>query len=170
MDTREVILTPNGTLTQEVLMTKSLCALFVVGLMLVSCAPQEPDKAALKTLIDEYNAAVIEGMMSGNMDKSMPYYADDAVSMPSSAPMLKGKEAIKNYSDEMSKSGMKFTTSEIGGSGNLAYEIGTYEMSIDLGPMDIDDNGKYLTLWKKQADGSWKVYAETWNSSVPTEH
>ncbi len=156
-------------------MVKSLSVLFIISFVLVSCAPQEPDQAALKTLIDEYNAAVIEGMMSGNMDKSMPYYADDAVSMPSSAPMLKGKEAIKNYSDEMVKSGMKFTsvkftTSEIGGSGNLAYEIGTYEMSLELGPTKIEDNGKYMTLWKKQADGSWKVYAETWNSSVPMAH
>ncbi|MEX2190430.1 MAG: DUF4440 domain-containing protein [Bacteroidota bacterium] len=152
-------------------MAKSLAGVFIISLVLVSCAPQEPDKVALKALIDEYNAIVMDGMLSGNNEKVWPYYTDDAIQMPASGPMLKGKEAIKNFSDEMSKMGMKFTavefaTTEIGGSGTLAYEIGTYKMSMELGPTKMEDNGKYMTLWKKQADGSWKVYAETWNSSV----
>jgi ketosteroid isomerase-like protein len=29
---------------------------------------------------------------------------------------------------------------------------------------NINDNGKYMTVWEKQSDGSWKVKAETWNS------
>ena len=155
-------------------MVKSLFALLIV-LVLVSCAPQEPDKVALKGVIDGYNSLLTESLLAGNMTATMSYYADDAVSMPASGPMLKGKEAIQKHSDEMGKSGMKFTavkftTSDIGGSGNLAYEIGTYEMSIEMGPTKINDNGKYLTMWKKQGDGSWKVFSEIWNSSVEAPH
>jgi len=146
--------------------------LFVLSLLLVSCAPQEPDMAAFRNLVEEYNAVVADGMLSGNNEKVWPYYGDDAIQMPSNSPVLNGKDAIMNYSDEMAKSGMKFTSvkfdiAEVGGSGMIAYEIGTYEMSLELGPTKIDDNGKYMTLWKKQADGSWKLYAEIWNSSVP---
>ncbi|MEX2117518.1 MAG: DUF4440 domain-containing protein [Bacteroidota bacterium] len=155
-------------------MVKSLFALLIV-LALISCAPQELDTAALKGVIDEYNSLLTKSMLEGNMSATISYYADDAVSMPSSGPMLKGKEAIQNYSDEMGKSGVKFTavkftSSEVGGSGNLAYEIGTYEMSMEIGPAKVDDNGKYMTLWKKQADGSWKVFSEIWNSSVEAPH
>jgi ketosteroid isomerase-like protein len=41
---------------------------------------------------------------------------------------------------------------------------------MEIGPTKIDDNGKYMTLWKKQADGSWKVFSEIWNSSVEAPH
>jgi hypothetical protein len=29
------------------------------------------------------------------------------------------------------------------------------------------DKGKYLTVWKKQADGSWKVLFDMFNSDLP---
>jgi ketosteroid isomerase-like protein len=153
---------------------KSLLGLLML-LALASCAPQKPDMVALKGVIDEYNSLVTKSMLEGNVSATMSYYADDAVSMPASGPMLKGKEAIQKNSDEMMKSGMKFTavkftSSEVGGSGTLAYEIGTYDMSMEIGPTKIDDNGKYMTLWKKQADGSWKVFSEIWNSSVEAPH
>lgn len=154
---------------------KTFTLIALTSVLMVSCAPQEPDTAALRTIIEEYNSKLTQSMLAGDMTATLSYYADDAVSMPSSAPMQKGKEAIRSYSEQMAGSGMKFTavkftTSEIGGSGNLAYEIGTYEMSIEIGPAKIDDNGKYLTMWKKQSDGSWKIYSEIWNSSVPVPH
>jgi ketosteroid isomerase-like protein len=31
----------------------------------------------------------------------------------------------------------------------------------------IMDRGKYVAVWKKQADGSWKVAAESFNSDLP---
>lgn len=155
-------------------MVRSLVVVFVAGLMLISCAPQTLDKAALTKVIEDYNSMLAENMLAGNMSAAMSYYTDDAVSMPSNGPMLKGKEAIQNYSDEMAKSGVKFTAvkftpTEIDGSASLAYEIGTYEMSMEIGPAKVNDHGKYLSLWKKQTDGSWKVYGEIWNSSVEPE-
>ena len=30
----------------------------------------------------------------------------------------------------------------------------------------VTDNGKYLDIWQKQADGSWKVKADIWNSNL----
>jgi len=29
------------------------------------------------------------------------------------------------------------------------------------------EKGKYLTVWKKQADGSWKVIEDMFNSDLP---
>jgi len=31
----------------------------------------------------------------------------------------------------------------------------------------VVDNGKYLTVWKKQADGSWKVLFDMFNTDMP---
>jgi ketosteroid isomerase-like protein len=31
------------------------------------------------------------------------------------------------------------------------------------------ERGKYLSVWKKQSDGSWKCVADTWNSDLPAK-
>jgi ketosteroid isomerase-like protein len=28
------------------------------------------------------------------------------------------------------------------------------------------DKGKYLTVWKRQANGEWKIVADTWSSDL----
>ena len=41
-------------------------------------------------------------------------------------------------------------------------------MTVTLpGAAPIEDRGKYLTIWRKQADGSWKVQRGTFNSDLP---
>ena len=52
--------------------------------------------------------------------------------------------------------------------GDLGYTLGTYEMTLD----DPDGNpatvvGKYLTVWRQQADGQWKVTADIFNEDAP---
>ena len=145
----------------------------IVSLLLVSCGQQQPDMDAMRKMVDEYNAASIEAMSSGNMAKVMSYYADDALSMPPNTSMLKGKEAIQKHTAEMMKSGMKFsnvkfTTVEIEAGGKVAYEVGSYEMDISMPVLgNMKDKGKYVAIWKQQADGSWKVHAEMWNTDTP---
>jgi ketosteroid isomerase-like protein len=31
----------------------------------------------------------------------------------------------------------------------------------------VEDRGKYLEIWKRQADGSWKVALDIFNSDLP---
>ena len=31
---------------------------------------------------------------------------------------------------------------------------------------EINDHGKYLIVWQKQTDGSWKIKVDTFNSDV----
>lgn len=53
-------------------------------------------------------------------------------------------------------------------SGDLAYTSGTYQSALKGGSGKASvDKGKYLTIWKKQADGSWKVLFDTFNSDLP---
>ena len=41
-------------------------------------------------------------------------------------------------------------------------------MTITMAPMgQMKDAGKYIALWRQQADGTWKVHAETWNTDTP---
>jgi ketosteroid isomerase-like protein len=62
----------------------------------------------------------------------------------------------------------KATKAEVAQSGDLAYLIGTYELSVnDYSGKPVTDRGKYSEVWKKQADGNWKVVADMFNSDLP---
>jgi hypothetical protein len=57
---------------------------------------------------------------------------------------------------------------EIQGQGDLAYDRGTYSMTVTPpGLAPIEDHGKYLSIWRKQADGSWKITHAMFNSDPP---
>jgi ketosteroid isomerase-like protein len=59
--------------------------------------------------------------------------------------------------------GLTFATTgvEVARSGDLAYEYGTYDFATKDKKGEItDEKGKYVVVWKKQADGSWKVAAD----------
>ena len=49
-------------------------------------------------------------------------------------------------------------------SGDMGYLIGTYEMTLKDGSKD---KGKYCEVWKKQADGKWKVSTDMFSSDLP---
>ncbi|MBF8248532.1 MAG: hypothetical protein HW374_1332 [Bacteroidetes bacterium] len=152
---------------------RTILVLAVASLLLASCGSPQPDMTALKKTIEEYNAASIEAMKSGNSDKVLTYYTEDAMEMAPNMAMFKGKAAIKDFQAQMAKSGMKindakFTSVDIDAGGKVAYEVGTYEMTMTMGNApSMNDKGKYIAIWKLQEDGSWKVSAETWNSDMP---
>jgi ketosteroid isomerase-like protein len=53
-------------------------------------------------------------------------------------------------------------------SGELGYTSGAYQMSFtDAAGKTIPDNGKYVTVWRKQADGNWKVVLDIFNTDLP---
>ena len=52
--------------------------------------------------------------------------------------------------------------------GDLAYVSGTYEETMtDASRKPGKDRGKYLAIFKKQADGTWKCIRDIWNSDLP---
>ncbi len=160
--------------TKEEVMKKiqiGAIALALVSVLLASCQPQT-DVAAVRKTIEEASAASAQAMMTGDVEKSVANYADDAISMPPNNEPLKGKEAIKAWTVEMSKmakmTAVNFGTVEVDASGNIAYEVGTYDMTMEMPGMgEMRDKGKYMSIWKKQSDGSWKVHADIWNTNTP---
>jgi len=58
---------------------------------------------------------------------------------------------------------------EVAKSGDLAYTQGTYSMAMtDPATKNVvNDHGSYVTVYKKQADGSWKSVSDIVTSAVP---
>jgi ketosteroid isomerase-like protein len=103
----------------------------------------------------------------------LSYYADDAYSLPSYSPMLIGKKAIENSmnmdeNSDMKITSFKFNTKDLWLSGDQMCEVGTYDLSMTVGnpAKTTSDHGKYLTIYQKQKDGSWKIKADMWNTDL----
>jgi len=127
--------------------------------------------SGLKEKIQMLNNDMVKAIVADNQEAIMVMYADDAVSMPSYEPIIKGKDAIMKKNKESQEMGFKInnmtlSTIEVLSSGDLAYEIGTYTIDMTIPGMTDgwSDNGKYLTIWEKQSDDSWKIKIETWNT------
>jgi ketosteroid isomerase-like protein len=123
--------------------------------------------------IENLNKEMTKYMLEGDHEKSLSMYTADAISMPSNEPMRDGIAAIRKGAEEMAKMDMKVTlfeptTLKVIPDGKLITEIGTYKIKLTVPGMDqpVEDHGKYLTLWEKQADGSLKVKVEIWNSDL----
>ena len=108
---------------------------------------------------------------AGQLETHLSYFLDDATVMASNEPIISGKEAIRTKLAElhgMPGFSVKWHPDKVEASGNLGYSIGKYTLTMndDTGN-PVTDYGKYLTIWKKQKDGSWKVSADMFNSDLP---
>jgi ketosteroid isomerase-like protein len=133
------------------------------------------DLTVLRRTIDDHNAAYAASMVAGRATEDvLAYYLEDAIELPPSEPMVRGKEAILERATTLMQSGirvksMRFTPTDVRATNDVAYEIGTIMCSGSLGDgkPDVDYTGKYIVVWRMQIDGSWKIAADIWNADAP---
>jgi len=97
-------------------------------------------------------------------------YAEDAEVMPPHADVVRGRDAIRALWQEFIQAGIReirLTTAEVSEGEDLAFESGRYDIIGDTG--QSMDKGKYIVVWRQEG-GSWKLYRDIWNSSMPAAH
>ena len=154
-------------------MTRAQSVMVLVALMTcVGC--QSPaavsltggDEAALREALDiemkAANAADEAGWAS--------VYAEDAIVLRPHSSAVEGRQAIQQWLETLPPiSNAKGEVREIVGYGDLAYTSGTYSMTFTIpgAPTPIEERGKFLQIYRKQSDGSWKMTREIYNSDLP---
>jgi len=144
-----------------------LC-LATLSIALLSCQ-QETNVAEVRKEIEEADARQLNAFATKDLAGLTANYAADAVILPQNGPMVTGREGRDAFFKEMSNmvSDFKFSMSKFEASGDLAYEIGTYSGMMQIpGMRTIADTGKFLTVWKRQADGKWMIVADIFNTNL----
>jgi uncharacterized protein (TIGR02246 family) len=123
--------------------------------------------------IREADAAALQAVQKGDVDRAVANYAADASWLPPNAPTLTGKDAIRGgWSRMMATPGFaidwQIDKVEVARAGDLAYVLYTYQLTTQ-GPDGklATDRGKDMAVWKKQADSIWKIVADSFNSDFP---
>lgn len=157
-----------------------LCSVVLVALPLAVASGQAKQQssstgtasARARTAIDAANKRFEDLFNKGDVAGAAKIYATDAILMPPNADFVKGDTAIANFWQGAYKNGVRnvsLTTVQSGVEGNYATELGTYRLDVQGadGKVVAHDNGKYMVLWKRNANGQWQWYRDIYNSSVP---
>src|SRR5262245_43981978 len=115
----------------------------------------------------------IDGMKAGDIEAIISLAADDAVIMSPNDSTLYGKDEFKEWLEEYFQyfRVTAFTEPEhsVVLNGDFATECTTYMIALMPvgGRNRIRDDGRGLTIWKRQPDGAWKMWQMIWNSTKP---
>jgi uncharacterized protein (TIGR02246 family) len=143
-------------------------------LLASSCGEKTPPdtRAADESAIRALDAQWSKAAAARDVDGSVSYYSDDASLLGPNAPIASDKAGIRAAWASLlgADTSLSWQASkvEVSRSGDLAYVQGVYQMtSKDARGKATADNGKFVEVWKKQADGKWKTVADIFNSDLP---
>ncbi len=141
----------------------------------VETSGQGIDLEAERALLLETDRTQAEAYSTSEtpLDTIFGSFTDDSRVLAPNIPMAEGweasravfakLEALPGYSLKWSP-----VMADVGGAADLGYTIGTYHMKLpgsDGSIVEID--GKYLSIWKRQPDGNWKIAADMFNTNGP---
>ena len=107
----------------------------------------------------------------GDTAEFLSHVADDAYFMPFGAPLARGDAIRTTWEHLVSLPGFALeweaTDATVAESGELGYTIGAFKLTTEQDGALMITAGKYVTIWNKQADGSWKVQVDCFNADGP---
>ena len=147
----------------------------LLALAAISCAPQvdvKAEKAAIEIMLADWVEVTNQGGEAG-ADGYAAFVTEDAVFLPPNEVRIDGRAGVREMilpftlAEDFSID-WKATSIEVSADGKLAYTNGVFEYSLkDAAGNPVSDKGKFVDVFKKQADGSWKCSLGMWSSDLP---
>ena len=152
--------------------TVSGAALVILALLAFGCGQKVNAPADVQTIKDT-QPSFDKAWNAGNADQVVSgFYTADAIRLEPYQPALVGQDAIRTalqkFFDQYASEGRN-VAEDVRISGDLAVARGTYEgkNSLKAGGNSVEDKGKWITAFQRQADGSWKSFWDIYNSDGP---
>jgi len=125
----------------------------------------------LRATLMDVDRAFDKATAAKGIEGWVEFAADDAVFMPEGLDFVRGKEAVRKfYTPMFARKGFTLRWEPIeavvAASGDLGYTLGRWKSTaINPEGKTVTGQGKYLTIWKKQKDGSWKAAVDVGNTT-----
>jgi len=131
------------------------------------------DVTAEAGAIEDVNAQWLAAVTRGDAAGAASFYTADGRLMMPNAPTAQGMAAIEEaFTMILGLPNVALAWAqenvEVAAGGGLAYDVGTYTLGYDGPDGRVDDNGKYVVVWKK-TDAGWRVAADIFNSNLPAQ-
>jgi uncharacterized protein (TIGR02246 family) len=95
-------------------------------------------------------------------------YTEDAMRLPPDAGRTVGREAIEAMFEGEFAAGlenMQLEATDIGHDGNLGWVVGNTTIDFPMGDTMGTGTGNYVVIYRKEADGAWRLVVDTWNDA-----
>ena len=121
----------------------------------------------MKEVLEDFDAAYNKAFNQGDAAGCAAFFSDDVILLAPDQPMTRGKRAFEEiYRSRMDNSSGGTHSNklvEYGVEGDLAYQVGTFSIT---GTVPAEQ-GKFVNVLRRQADGTWKVTVSIFNSDRP---
>jgi ketosteroid isomerase-like protein len=123
-----------------------------------------PSGGSVRSAIETASKGFAEALSKGQAAKIADMYAEGARVMPPNGSMVQERTKIQQFWQGFIDSGAKLSlsTSDVEAQGNVAIEVGTWEMISSDGKRDT---GKFVVVWRRHKMG-WKLAVDIWNSNL----
>ncbi len=139
-------------------MKKLICLTLLAVFISVVFAQKRQEKSALQSMVDTERAFARMSEEQGIRPAFMAFIADDGILFRPTA--VKGKKWMMEYplppSDKRPLLSWQPTFADVARAGDMGYTTGPWEYKADIHDAKPVAFGNFLTVWKKQPDGSWK--------------
>ena len=154
-----------------------LVILMLVLLLLVpGCSKREQHDVPLPDFEHLVLNSYIKPYKSGDTERWLDIFADDAVGMHNTLPALEGKQALRRFAETVHSTfnieQLDVTVDSVITEGNWALTRGNFVANFvpaDAGAENRTNprQGKYILLWERQDDGTWKIILDMGNNNTP---
>ena len=142
-------------------MRRQLVFLLSVLLVVLFFTTGATPNASVEQIIDGFNREYITASLRGDAHLAARAYADDGVFVGAHNSVVRGRTAI----EELIRKGMlkaRFISGACRSdslvvAGNQAWESGSCHLVFLIHGSRTDRSGRYLTLWRQQAGGDWRI-------------
>lgn len=151
-------------------------ALCTLGLLILSgCTQSAADTHDADTrALRDNEAAWNKDWAAKDIDKICAHYADDGNLLVAGMPIFSGKDKIHEgikqlLADPNVRLTFEASQVEIAKNGDVGYTRGAYSMTMTdpTTKKPVVEKGKYVTIYRKSADGSWKAVQDMNNADGP---
>lgn len=148
-------------------------AAFGLIAVLTACTTPAPKPVDYTREIRDAESARMKAAAAKDLEALAALYADDASILSPNMSILTGKVPIKDglkpmLADPQFALILTPTRLEVSKSGDMAFTQGPYKFTFsDMRGNKFEDEGKFLTIWRKLPDGTWKIAEDTMNSDLP---
>lgn len=149
---------------------KRAITVLLILITVIACSEKKPDTKAEGEKIMDLSREWSRSASTDSIEQTLSYWAEDAMILSPGQPAIKGKAAIRDMVEGMSKiPGFRISWEPlsvfVSESGDLAYLVEQNQITInDSTGKAVTEYNKGVTIWKKQADGSWKNVVDIWNA------
>ena len=142
--------------------------MMMVAAVSVSLGQTKGNKASGSNIRNDIEAAskgFAEALNKGDAAKIADMYEEGARVLPPNSPMVQERQRIQEFWQGFINSGAKLslTTADVEAQGDVAIEVGTYEL---ISPDNKRDAGKFVVVWRRHKK-DWKLAVDIWNSNMP---